>query len=126
MMNFTQVRQVTGNIWPLMQESIRRREASREVAKSDPHASRASKDRANQSWERVIVEETVWKLSKEGYLVSPGVDQVVRAAREWARGWANDIDLGTMDAEESRLYDAVQALATADADPDRPVLTSVV
>lgn len=112
-MSFRTIRQAQTSVWPAVKKSIELQKAARDEVRENPRgATRAAQTRAALPWNRVVANETVWAIAKADLLMTPEHAGVIDAAREWVASWDEDI-LDDMDAEERRLYAAVQALATA-------------
>lgn len=110
------VRATSSAIWPAVKVSLEIRTAQRKAVAKDPDAfTPAARARAERSWTRVVLEESLWTLAKQGLLCSEEQQNVVEAARAWARSWINaDGPPDSMDAQEDQdLYAAIQALASA-------------
>lgn len=114
-MSFRSIRETQTAVWPAVRASLDRHRANREATRADPRATEAAKRRAERPWSRVVSEETVWALTKQGFLCTPEQAAVVKAAQEWGRSWDKaDGPPDEMDAEEDvALYAAVQSLASA-------------
>jgi hypothetical protein len=109
------VRTTTQAAWPAVKTSLEIHNAQRRAVKADPHgATQSARSRAEKPWSRVVAEETVWALAKQGLVCSEEQHAVVEAAKAWVRAFGNDV-AGDPDAEpeDVELYRAVQALASA-------------
>lgn len=114
-----QVRQTASAVWPAVKTSLDIVNANRKAVLADPgSATPAALSRARRPWSRVVLEESLWALGRQGYLCSPEQAAVIQAAQDWVKSWPKDLPPDDNDPEEDRvLYDAVQVLA-ATVDPD--------
>ena len=71
---------------------------------------------AGRLWDQQVLEETVWALSRTGYLATPEQREVVQQAHEWAKSWT-DSPPTPQEPEDYPLYTAVQTWLTT-LDPD--------
>lgn len=117
-MSFRDIRHAQQAVWPTVMDSLDRHREARNALRGNPNATVAAKARARIPWNRVVANETVWGLAKQGRLVLPEQAAVVQAARDWVKSWEDyDIAQIGMDPWEKALYDAVRALATATDGP---------
>jgi len=119
-MSFRHIRHTQTDVWSKIQASLKIHRASRKAIEKGEFATHAARRNAGRPWDRIVVEETVWTLAKDGKLATEESAAVIKAAQEWAR--TGPIDLSELDEAERALYDAVQAFAVAfDPPADEPL-----
>jgi len=124
-MSFQTITKAQQAVWPAVKQSLRLHRLSRQAYhRGDPVTAKAAQN-AERSWDRIVMEETVWAVAKADLLSVPSVAELVKAARAWAALGVVSKDLGDSD-EDIALYKAVQDLATDPAAfPAEETLTPV-
>jgi len=124
-MSYRTIRQAQQVAWPKVKQSLGLHKASRAALRHGEHGSAMEVRDARKSWDRVVMDETVWAIAKADLLASPEHAAVIQAARNWAKLGPIGSDWGDSD-EDIALYNAVQALATAPSEiPSDELLTPV-
>ena len=125
-MSYRTIRQAQQAIWPRVKISLGLHRASRAALRNGRGGKvTAMQERdARKSWDRIVMDEAVWALAKADLLASPEQAAVITAAREWVRIVGPDVVLDRQAGDDDptiaadwKLYQAVQALATAPMNP---------
>lgn len=109
-MSFRTITKAQQAVWPLVQQSLRLHRASRQAYRRGEPVSAKAAQNAERSWDRIVMEETVWATAKSDLLLTPATRAVIEAARAWAKVGPISDDYGD-DPEDIALYKAVQELA---------------
>lgn len=121
-MSFRTIRHAQSAVWPTVRESLEMHKKSRDATKNNPRATRSAQSRARIPWSRVVANETVWAVAKQGLLASEEAAAVITAAKAWVQDWESQGVVPNLrdgdDKTDIALYEAVQALATADIGVD--------
>lgn len=110
---FQTVRHAQQTVWPVIRVSLDLHRAARDAYRANPAgATTAAATRAEKPWTRVVADEAVWAVAKQGLLLSEESTAVIEAAKKWAKLGPVGSDLGD-DPEDIELYEAVQTLASS-------------
>jgi len=128
-MSYRTVASAQKTVWPAVKKSLRLHRLSRQAVACGAEVSAKARQNADRSWDRIVMEETIWATAKADLLASPEHAALVQAARNWAKTWKStppSVADHDDDPADVALYKAIQDLATSPSDfPVEETLTPV-